>query len=657
MVDDTGMAMHSFKTLADALDAAAETDREIGFIDGANDERRLSYRLLKRAALRMLAVLQDEGAKPGDPVILFIADNLRFVQFYWAAIYGGLTPVPVAAGATEAHLNKLARVWSHMGEPRVVTDARHMERILGHFEAAGQAAAGERFADSALSDEPPAVETEPQRADLAAEDTAFIQFSSGSTGDPKGVVLSHANVLANIAAISDGSHFSDDEVAVSWMPLTHDMGLIGFHLTLVCHAFNHYLMAPELFARRPLLWLEKAAEKKASLLCSPNFGYRHTLRAISAKGRPDLDLSSVRLIYNGAEPIAASLAREFLDTLAPNGLAPNVMFCVYGLAEASLAATFPPAGAGLATLSVARGELGTGDRVRFDDSAEAIELVDLGTPVAGCELRIADADGQPVAEDVVGRVWIAGANVTAGYYANPEANAAALVGNGWLDTGDLGFVHDAELYITGRAKDIIFINGANHYPQDLEAVADKIDGVDLNKIAAAGVRAPNADADELVFFVVHRGHTEDFVPTARAIAQRINHDTGLAVAHVLPVRQVPKTTSGKPQRAALAADFAGGAFDDVIAELHALTASEAAGSAPAATAVADQLKIICDEVAPDKNIGYDDDLFEIGLSSLELAQIHEGIETRWPSRIEINDLFDYPTINDLAEFLEAETTN
>ncbi|KEZ76472.1 non-ribosomal peptide synthetase [Salinisphaera hydrothermalis] len=648
--------MTSFNTLADALDAAAETDGEIGFIDGANDERRLSYRLLKRAALRMLAVLQAEGAQPGDALLLYIPDNLRFLQFYWAAIYGGLTPVPVAAGATDAHLAKLAKVWAHMGEPRVVTDARHMERILGYFEHSNEAAAGERLAENALSDEPPAVEQAAERAAITPDQTAFIQFSSGSTGDPKGVVLTHANVLANIAAITEGSRFGAHEIALSWMPLTHDMGLIGFHLTLLTHAFNHHLMATDLFARRPMLWLDKAAEKNATLLCSPNFGYRHTLRAIGAKGLPDIDLSRVRLIYNGAEPIAAPLAREFLETLAPVGLSPNVMFCVYGLAEASLAATFPPAGAGLSTIRVARGELGIGDPVRFDDSDNAIELVDLGSPVAGADLRIADGDGQALGEDTVGRVWIKGPNVTAGYYANDDANAAAQVGDGWLDTGDLGFVHDGDLFIAGRAKDIIFINGANHYPQDLEAVAQAAEGVDLNKIAAAGVRAPGADADELVFFVVFRGHTEDFVPIARDVAHRVNQGTGLAVDHVVPVRQIPKTTSGKLQRAALARDYAAGAFDDVIAELAALMRpADAAPTATTNAGIADELKAICDEVAPDKKIGVDDDLFEIGLSSLELAQIHEGIEARWPDTIEINDLFDYPTINDLAAFLESET--
>ncbi len=648
--------MSSVSTLDQALDAQLNGSAQIGFIDGANDERGLSFKLLSSAAMRLLAVLQDRGAAQGEPLILFIADNLRFVQFFWAAIYGGLIPVPIAAGAADAQLDKLVRVWRHMGEPRLVAEPRHIERVRAYLENHGEYEAAERLAGQALSDEPPAVERAGIRAQPEPDDTAFIQFSSGSTGDPKGVVLTHANVLANIRAITEGSRFADREVAVSWMPLTHDMGLIGFHLTLIYNGFDHHLMATDLFARRPLLWLQKASEKKATLLCSPNFGYRHTLRAMSAKGMPDVDLSAVRLIYNGAEPIAAELVREFLDALAARGLDKNSMFAVYGLAEASLAATFPTAGSGLRSCRVARGELGVGDAVRFDEGATSLELVCLGRPVQGTQLRIADADGQPVGDDTVGRVWIRGTNVTAGYYDNGPANDAALMGDGWLDTGDLGFTHNDDLLITGRAKEIIFVNGQNHYPQDLEVIVTRVDGVELNKVAAAGVRAPAADTDELVLFVVFRGHMADFVPIARAVTSVVNHDTGLAVGHVVPIKHMPKTTSGKLQRAQLARDYAEGVFAEVVAELDTLlrpSDAEAGDMESAGDIVAD-LKAICDEVAPDKNIGFGDDLFEIGLSSLELAQIHEGIEARWPDRLEVTDLFDYPTINDLAAYLEND---
>jgi acyl-CoA synthetase (AMP-forming)/AMP-acid ligase II/acyl carrier protein len=645
--------MHAFKTLAEALDTAARGDREIGFIDGANDERRLSYKLLRKAALRDLAVLQADGARPGEPLILFLADNLHFIRFFWAALYGGLVPVPVATGATDAHVEKLLKIWSHLGEPRIVTDARHAERARAHLEKAGNAEAGRRLSERIISDQPPGAPHPARCCECALSEPAVIQFSSGATGEPKGVVLTHANVLANIEAISAGSHFAEDEVGLSWMPLSHDMGLIGFHLALVCHGFKHYLMATDLFARRPRLWLKKAAEKRATLLCSPNFGYRHTLRAVAARGLPDIDLSAVRLLYNGAEPIAAPLAREFLATLAPAGLQREALFPVYGLAEATLAVTFPPAGSGLRSLRVAGGKLGIGDRVRFAQGPQAIELVCLGAPVAHTELRIAGAHGQPLGDDTVGRIWIRGASVTAGYHQNAVANKAARMGAGWLDTGDLGFMHEGELWVTGRAKEVIFVNGQNHYPQDLETVAGNAAGVDCNKVAAAGARSPDSQSDELVLFVVFRGTIEDFVPIARAVAAGVNQHTGLAVARVVPIRRMPKTTSGKLQRMGLAWDYAAGAFAGVNGRLDALLAEQTAAADKKASSVVETLAAICHDVAPDKHIGPGDDLFEAGLSSLDLAQIHEGIEERWPDRLEITDLFEYPTLDALAAYLAA----
>lgn len=648
--------MPVFNTLADALDTHNDSPHGIVFIDGADEERGLNYRMLTRSAEDRLAVLQQLGMTTGEPLILFVEDNLRFLQFFWGAIYGGIVPVPIAAGATAAQMDKLLRVWRHLDEPRLVAAPKHIERLRELLEQRGEQAASERLGERALSDEPPAVDVPARRATLTPEHTAFIQFSSGSTGDPKGVVLTHANVLANIEAISSGSRFGADEVALSWMPLTHDMGLIGFHLTLVCNGFAHYLMTPDLFARRPLLWLEKAAETRATLLCSPNFGYRHTLRAISAKGRPELDLSSVRLIYNGAEPIAPALVREFLDTLAPTGLKATTMFAVYGLAEASLAATFPNPGRGLSSVSVARGELGVGDTVRYDDGAHALELVCLGTPVKSTELALADAQGQAVADGVVGRVLIRGANVTGGYHDNPRANAEALMGDGWLDTGDLGFRHEGELVITGRAKEIIFVNGQNHYPQDIEALLQDLPGAELNKLAAAGVQAPSTTEQALVLFVVFRGHLEDFADIARGLRGALNQRAGLVASQVLPIARMPKTTSGKLQRSLLARQYAEGEFDQIAEQLDALLDCEDGGDTAAeSTDLAVELKAICDEVVPGRDIGFEDDLFEIGLSSLELAQIHEGIETRWPNRLEMTDLFDYPTINALAAYLQADT--
>lgn len=650
--------MASFNTLDGGLDNAIESGIEIGIIDGANDERHQSAALLKRAADQMLAVLQADGLGRGDHLILFIDDTLAFVQFFWAAIRGGIVPVPVAAGTDRAKRDKLLAIWSKLDEPKVVANTDQMTSIRERLEQDGDSQTADRLVAATIADQPPAPSQAAEPVESAPEDTALIQFSSGSTSEPKGVVLSHANVVANIHAISQGSDFQPGDVAFSWMPLTHDMGLIGFHLNFLCLGYNHYLMRPDLFARRPRLWLEKAAEKKATLLCAPNFGYRHTLRAISARGLPDIDLSNVRLVYNGAEPIAPALAREFVETLAPTGLPANALFPVYGLAEASLAVSFPVPRSGLTTLHVDRRKLGVGERAELVEAGaeHSTELARLGRAIGNTEIAVVGDQGAAVEPGVVGYILIRGDNVTAGYHANPEANTAALHADGWLNTGDLGFWFDSDLVITGRAKEIVFVNGQNLYPQDLEALASDTAGLGADRVAAAGARTHDDDGDALVVFAVHRGATADFVDTVRRVTAGLNEAAGVSVTCVLPISRLPKTTSGKIQRSQLIADYEQGAFDTAIAELDALMpASESDGDDTEADEndEVSRLIAICNEVSPDKAIGPSDNLFEIGLSSLELAQIHEGIEADWPNRLEITDLFDYPTVNDLAAFLKT----
>ncbi|WP_111746297.1 non-ribosomal peptide synthetase [Salinisphaera orenii] len=646
--------MSKFQTLDGGLDHAIEHEIDVGFIDGANDERHQSAALIKRAADRTLGVLQDENLGRGDHLILFVDDTLRFVQFFWAAIRGGIVPVPLAAGTGRAERDKLLAIWHKLDQPRVVADVEQIATIRARLEESGDLETARRLVATTIADQPPASACEAEPVASDPDDVALIQFSSGSTAAPKGVELTHANVVANIHAINIASGFKADDVALSWMPLTHDMGLIGFHLTFLCLGHHHYLMRPDLFARRPRLWLDKAAEKRATILCAPNFGYRHTLRAINARGVPDIDLSAVRLIYNGAEPIVPALARDFAAELAPTGLAVNALFPVYGLAEASLAVAFPAPGTGLGTVWVDRRRLGVGETAEHVDemSEHSVELARLGRSVGNTDLLLAGDDGKPVTPGTVGHVLIRGDNVTGGYYDAPEANAAALRADGWLDTGDLGFECDGDLVITGRAKEIIFLNGQNLYPQDLETLAGDTAGIQADRVAAVGVNAAGIDGDALVLFAVHRGSAADFVDTARALAAKLNEAAGVSVFRVLPINRLPKTTSGKIQRSQLAASLEAGEFDAVIAELdEMMPVADENTTDSGGDDAASRLLAICHEVAPDKQVGPADNLFEIGLSSLELAQIHEGIESDWPGRLEITDLFDYPTVNDLAAVL------
>ncbi|HUA89884.1 MAG TPA: non-ribosomal peptide synthetase, partial [Steroidobacteraceae bacterium] len=395
---------------------------------------------------------------------------------------------------------------------------------------------------------------------------------------------------------------------------------------------------------------------RATVLCSPNFGYKHYLKVLGERSPEGLDLAAVRLIFNGAEPISVELCEEFLTRLAPAKLPRNAMFPVYGLAEASLAVAFPPPGAPLKTLALNRHRMNAGDPVQPVDAADrdAVRLVAEGQAIPYCHVRIADDADRELPAGRIGHLHIRGDNVTAGYFENPEANAAAFTADGWLRTGDLGLSHAGDLYVSGRAKEIIFVNGQNYYPHDLEAIAQRADGLELGKVAAAGVRARDGQTEQLVVFVLHRGGVADFLPLATQVGRLVNEQTGLEVAEVVPVKRIPKTTSGKVQRHLLEEAYAAGEFDAELRELAALRGAHQGPAAGARTQIEEKLRAICDAALPGKRIDVHDNLFEIGASSLKLIEIHEGIDREYPGRVDLTELFDFPTIAELAQHLESK---
>lgn len=328
--------MELYNTLTDLLADVRSKDREIRFIDGENDESIVKFADLWDRALALLGSLQARGMQPGDELIIFSKSNESFVIAFWAAVLGGMVPVPVAVGISDEHRLKLFRILSQLERATLFTEADLKSRLL-EFSTRRELddiTTTLKTKTTLIGDVDPAASGEVFES--TPDDIAFIQYSSGSTSDPKGVVLSHRNLCTNIRAIVEACNWTKDDQSLSWMPLTHDMGLIGYHLSVLGVGMNHAVMDTNVFVRRPLLWMSKANELRATQLCSPNFGYKHFLKLFQRKGLPDLDLSCVKLILNGAEPISWELCEEFLGALAPHGLKRTAMFPVYGLAEATV---------------------------------------------------------------------------------------------------------------------------------------------------------------------------------------------------------------------------------------------------------------------------------------------------------------------------------
>jgi acyl-CoA synthetase (AMP-forming)/AMP-acid ligase II len=645
------------ETLFAAIEAARKTGSGVTYIEGEHNEVRLTYAAIYQRALTLLHHFQAKGAKPGARMILLLASNEQFIDALWACLLGRITAVPIAVGNTEEQRLRLLHVSARLPDAFLCTGEKILERYQGFAQGAGLAAQAQHLAARAvLLDYLEAAGPNGLRHPPSPADVAIIQFSSGSTSAPKGVQLTHGNITANLDGIIDSIGFTSSDVTLSWMPLSHDMGLIGFHFTPLSVGIDQCLMATEVFVRRPLLWMKKATEKHATVLGSPNFGYRHFLRAFGHAKSDGLDLSRVRLSLNGAEPISPDLCDEFTAALKPVGFKASAMFPVYGLAEASVAVTFPPRERGIDVVAVDRDSLGIGAPARLLAAADpqATRLVKVGSAIKHVELRIRDDGGSSMPEGTVGHIQIRGDNVTIGYYAGDEGEGVAFTEDRWLDTGDTGFVHEGELVVTGRAKDIIFANGQNHFPHDLEALLESVPEIGPGKAAVCGVRAPNAAADEVVAFILNRKGLEDFLPVARLVRTRITEGAGLAVAQVVPVPQIPKTTSGKLQRFILRDRYLAGEFDGSIAGLAALEPRPTDAEQNPVGAIEIQLLEIVQKLIPGREIGVNDNIFEFGTSSLVLAQIHEQIEKSWPNQLAITDFFDYPTIGTLAAYLDAQ---
>lgn len=558
------------ETIQDKQD---ETTKGITFIEGDREERFISYKYLYEKALTYLFHLQSKGLKPGDELVFQLDDNLEFILTFWACLLGRIVPVPVTTAANDRFKAKLFSIWESLNKPYLITFKKHLEKL--ELFAAGNNPMNtfNLIKKNTLFIEE--IEENDKKGKIyypARSDIAFIQFSSGSTSQSKGVILTHKNLMTTMNAIIKGIKLcGENDKGFSWMPLTHDMGLIGFHLTPTSASVNHFIMPTALFIRHPSLWLKKISQHGITITSSPNFGYKHLLRFFDIKKMPGLDLSSLRIIFNGAEPISMELSCQFLDEMAPFGLERTAMFPVYGLAEASLAVSFPALGKSISAVYVDRNSINFNQKVKEVDKDNGLSFVEVGNPVNDCYLKIADDNGGEVGDRVIGHILIKGDNVTSGYYNNREATKEAINADGWLDTGDLGFLRDGRLVITGRVKDTIFANGYTYFAHDIENAAETLEGYKINRVAAVGVYNHQIQFDEIICFVLYKkNNLQDFIPLAMELKKWVVKKVGVGISLVIPVKQIPITTSGKIQRYKLKEAYIKGEFDPILEEIAAL---------------------------------------------------------------------------------------
>jgi amino acid adenylation domain-containing protein/non-ribosomal peptide synthase protein (TIGR01720 family) len=644
------------RTLVELFVHRMHDDEGITYIKGSHKDNTLSYSEIFKEACNTLYVLQQTGIRAGDELVLQVEDPERFVVCFWAAILGGIRAVPVAVGRNAGQRMKLFNIWKQLHNPWLITtqdDFKHLQEISVSVTGLLPADLTARLI---LTDDLQRETGEPVIYNAHENDIAYIQFSSGSTSTPKGIQLTHKNIYTNCSAILDGIKSpACGDLFLSWMPLTHDMGLIGYHLTPVLAGWQHYIMPTELFIRKPVMWLQKISEYKITFTASPNFGYKYVLSYPGHADPGNIDLSHVRIITNGAEPISAALCAEFVKKMAVYGLKNNVIFPVYGLAEASLAVTFTEPGAPIKSIRLDRTQLGIGHTIA--ENTKGIDCVNVGTALKNnCDVRVVIKESTPAGDSVIGSIQVKGNNITAGYYNNREETGKVMTPDGWLDTGDIGFMRNGELFITGRTKDIFFLNGQNIYPHDVEQVAEQVKGISAGKIATGGRFNNDTQKWEMLAFVVHKGRLENFLPVLIELKATVNNVFQFTFEKVIPVRLIPKTTSGKIQRYKLIEQYEAGEFKEMEQQLEELvTANHTAHDTVLPEGhLEEQLCILWRKVLKNERIGATDNFFEVGGNSLSGMLLLENIHKQLHIKIGFSQLAKYQSPGELARCITRE---
>lgn len=675
-------------TLPDLLRAAAEANpnQVIIHIAAAGHERVVCYRDLYTNAQQMAHMLRNSGLAPGQVILIAVEASDDFLTSFWGALMAGLIPAPLAAEP-----ERILAIWTALDQPALLVNPSLGERLVAltahplivvplqhgagrlptsNFQLFFSASQTTMFSDSQGA----IVAWQPQ-----AHAIAYLQFSSGSTGNPRGIELSHAALLANLRQMQSACAMSDQDSAVTWMPYYHDMGLITTHLLPLAVGIKQVKIAEFYFARRPLIWLELADRHRATLLTAAPFALELVTRRVPAERIAALDLSCVRALVVGAEPIIPATCRAFLEHLAPAGLAPQALLPVYGLAEACVGVTLSPLGTGMRTylldrqLLVNEGRAVIVDHAQLDLSQRAtpkaeppLEIVDVGQALPNCSIRIVDDRDDVVADGSIGQIQVAGPQLMRGYHRATDPTAAFA--DGWLRTGDLGFLLHGRLVITGRAKEIIIVNGQKYHAPDLEDRIRNLDGLQHSRLAVCSATHIGSTTERVVVFLALpraiQGHTQHgwqaTLPLLNEIIRCLRRATNTSAIDIVPLaaKQFPRTTSGKIRRTQLRARYEAGEFDSLINAVHADLAKLHPISATIVPANLEQtiIQLCAQTLGIDPSIiGWHTSIFELGATSLQLMDLLALIGDQFQVEPDPAVLRAYETPAKLANWLRIQT--
>ena len=547
--DSLARRFADFETLGAALDYAAIGQRGLNFHDARGTLSRVyPFAELRADALAMARRLIAAGIKPEDRIAIVAETSPDFAALFFGTVYAGAWPVPLplptSFGGRDSYIEQL-RVQLSSCDPTLLIYPPELAQMGGD---AAQAAGVSGVDWSELVTRPAPDVALPQ---ATGTDIAYLQYSSGSTRFPHGVVITHHALLNNLAAHSHGMQLVDSDRCVSWLPWYHDMGLVGCFLSPIANQVSTDYLKTEDFARRPLAWLDMISRNPGtSISYSPTFGYDICARRMSSqtKASERFDLSRWRLAGNGADMIRPDVMQCFVDAFEEAGFKASAFLPSYGLAEATLAVSIMPPDEGIRVELVEETQL-SGVAAGQDRPQRYRAIVNCGKPVRDMKVEVREEDGTPLPERAIGKLWCSGPSVMAGYFRDQASTDACLV-DGWLDTGDMGYLSDGYIYIVGRAKDMIIVNGRNHWPQDIEWAVEQLPGFKAGDIAAFAITTPGGEETPAVLVQCRTSDEVERVRLREEIRERVRSVTGMnCVIELIPPRTLPRTSSGKLSRA------------------------------------------------------------------------------------------------------------
>src|SRR5258707_1938382 len=633
--------VHEPATLQEALTRATHQKEEKGIIylhrDGT--EMAQSYATLCTEAEYMLAGLRTLGLRPGDKVVLQVEENSQYLPVFWACILGGLLAVPISIASSYAQpgviTTKLQKAWELCERPLVIASAslapalRTLAPLLGMETARIETVESVRY---------PLSSSEARRWQICQPDDIFmILFTSGSTGLPKGVTLAHRNVLSLARGYTRLEGLTNQERTFNWMPLDHIGGLVTFHLRDVYLGCQQVQASPQTILQEPLLWLDCLDRYHATCTWAPNFAFSLLNERLASGPSRSWDLSALHYILNAGEAIVPKTARRFLEALGSYGLRSTAIHPSWGMSETSSGVTFS-------------------SRFSLETTSDDDRFVDVGELIPDVWVRVVDDHDRILEEGQSGRIQVQGPTVTPGYYRNSALNQEVFTEDGWFDTGDMGFLREGRLTITGRTKNILIINGLNYYCHEIEAVVEEVAGVEVTFTGTCAVRSTTDNTDTLaIFYCTHIIEEQALLEQCQEIRRRVVSAVGINPTYLLPLEQqaIPKTETGKIQRNKLKQQFEDGVFADLCARMDFLLAQAAhdpqINEPGMAGEVERELLLLWQQALKRSDIRRHTNFFESGGDSLILMRLLARVQEHFAVVLPLRSVFDFPTVATLAQ--------